>query len=100
MNATLVRPPATVTSAGTTDTPSLDSVTAAPVMGASAVSVTTAVTFVPPTTLDGLSVIDAICDAGETVSAGDCRLLPFNDAVIVALPTVTPHTANVAVVDP
>jgi hypothetical protein len=79
---------------------SLESVTSAPPAGAGEVMVTVAVTFEPPTTVDGLTVRDASFEPADTVSDGDFRLLPFIVAVIVALPADTPVTENAAVVPP
>jgi hypothetical protein len=95
-----VLPGITVTIAGTTAIPSLERDTTALSIGAGAVKVTVAVTFEPPTTVDGLTVRDASFAAADTVSVGDWLLPPFIVAVIVALPGVTPHTANVAVIAP
>jgi hypothetical protein len=100
LKAALVLPGNTVTIAGTTAIPSLESATIALSIGAGAVKVTIAVTFEPPTTVDGLTVRDASFAAADTVSVGDCRLLPFIAAVIVAVPDVRPHTENVAVITP
>ena len=91
---TLESPEITVTSAGTTAMPSLESVTATPPFGAGPFNVTVAVTFDPPTTVDGLTVIDASRRPADTLSADDCRLLPFIVAVIVTVPDATPQTVN------
>ncbi len=90
MKLALVSPGFTVTLDGTTAVPSLESATLIPAGGAGPVNVTVAVTFEPPTTVAGLTVIDASCSPPETVSIGDWRLLPFIVAVIVALPGATP----------
>jgi hypothetical protein len=100
VNVVVALPAGTVTIGGTMAVPSLESVTSAPPLGAEPVNVTVAVTFDPPTAVDGLRVIDASCGLEDTVSAGDCRLLPLSVAVIVALPDETPVTVNVADVAP
>ena len=63
-------------------------------------SLTVPVTLSPPTTVVALNETDATAIEGPTVRAGDCRLLPFIDAVIVAVPGVTPVTRKAAFVAP
>lgn len=67
----LVSPEITITSAGTTAMPSLDSVTDAPPFGAGPLKVTVAVTFEPPTVDAGLTVIDDSRNPADTVNADD-----------------------------
>ena len=63
-------------------------------------SVAVPVTEFPPTTLDALNTIDASATCALTVSVGDCLLPPLNDAVIVAVPALTPVTTNVPLDNP
>jgi hypothetical protein len=101
VNVALVEPAGTVTLAGTETTGSLpDNETTAPPVGAGPVSVTVPFKVSPPTTLDAPSDSDERAGPAVTVSAGDCLLLPLNDAVIVTVPAETAVTVNAAVVAP
>ena len=86
VNCTLDDPAGTVTLGGTVTGSLADRDTAAPLAGAGAVSVRRPVTGFPPTTVDVLSESDDRTAPAVTVSGGDCVLLPFSVAVIVAEP--------------
>jgi hypothetical protein len=97
----LADPAGTVTLGGTVTGSALDNDTTAPPLGAAAVRVAVPVTWWPPTTLDVLREIEesATGDAA-TVSIDDSRLLPLNEAVIVAVPAATATTEKVALIEP
>jgi hypothetical protein len=71
LNVALESPEITVTLAGTTATPSLESVTAAPPFGAGPFNVTVPVTIEPPTVVEGLTDIEASRSPDDTVSVED-----------------------------
>jgi hypothetical protein len=95
-NVAVVVPAGTVTVAGTVTGSAADNVTAAPPTGAAPVKLTVPVTGLPPTTLAALNEIDASATLLVTVSIGDWRLAPLADAVMIAVPTDTAVTVNVA----
>jgi hypothetical protein len=101
MKVALIEPLGTVTLAGTVTGSPPDNATAAPPAGAAAVRVAVPLTEFPPTTLDEPNEIEASAtDPAATVSAGDWRLLPPSDAVIVAVPAATAAIVNVALEEP
>ena len=59
------------------------------------------ITEFPPTTLDGVTEIEASATRSlVTVSVGDWRLLPLSEAVMVAVPAATAAITNVALEEP
>src|SRR5687768_2952917 len=105
VNVALVAPAGTVTLDGTAATAdaALDSATAAPPLGAGALSVTVPVEVPPPVTLDGFSVSDdSVMTGGVTVREA-VALAPLYDAEIatdVDEATWLVLTVKVAVVVP
>jgi hypothetical protein len=99
VNVALVAPAGTVTVSGTVSGSLEVIATAAPPTGAEAVRPTVPVTGSPPTTVDALKEIVETATRA-TVSDDDWLLVPFSDAVTLAVPAVTPVMVKVAVVDP
>ena len=96
VNTAVVAPAGTVTLDGALSGSMAESVTAAPPVGAGAVSTTVPVSETPPTTDDPLS--ERLASATRaTVSVGDCPAAPPVVAEIVVLPAATPVTVNDAV---
>jgi hypothetical protein len=95
----VVLPAGTVTLAGTVSGSGADNVTRAPAAGAAPVKVTVPFTASPPTTVDALREIDASATAldppAPTVMVPVCLLVPFSNAVIVAVPAATAVTVKV-----
>jgi hypothetical protein len=96
----LVDTAGTVTLEGTSSGSAADKATTAPPSGAAAVNDNVPPTWPPPTTLAAFSAIDASTPPPVTVIVGDSRVLPFIDAVTVAVPGPTPVRVNVAVAAP
>jgi hypothetical protein len=99
----VVKPPPTVTFAGTVTAPLLlESVTAAPPDGAAFVKVTVQIEDPPPATVDGLQAIPPTCSSEVTVTDDVCEV-PLYVAVRVAAwsaVTVPAVAVKLAVVTP
>jgi hypothetical protein len=99
LNVAVLEAAGTVTVVGMVTGSLPDSDTTAPPAGAALLNVAVPVTWLPPTTLFALRVIEERAAAAVTVSVDDW-LLPLIDAVMVAVPIDIPVTVNPALDDP
>lgn len=101
VNIALVAPAGTTTELAMMIGPVPASVTAAPPFGAGPFSVTMPLAL-SPSVSDAFARVrlTSVSDAAPVTPSVDCAVAPFSAAEIVALPAVTPVTANVALVAP